>query len=65
MHSWARVVEHPYFAVVDDDGNYKIDGVPAGQYKLVVWHPTLGEQTQEVTVAAKGTAKADFTYSAK
>jgi hypothetical protein len=65
MHSWTRVVEHPYFAVVDDGGNFKIDGVPAGKYKLVAWHPILGEQTAEVTVAAKGSAKADFTFAGK
>jgi len=65
MHSWTRVVEHPYFAVVDDAGAFKIDGVPAGKYKLVAWHPILGEQTAEVTVAAKGSAKADFTFAGK
>jgi polysaccharide lyase family 4-like protein len=65
MHSWTRVVEHPYFAVVEDGGNYKIDGVPAGKYKLVAWHPILGEQTQEITVAAEGTAKADFSFTGK
>lgn len=65
MHSWTRVVEHPYFAVVDDGGAFKIDGVPAGKYKLVAWHPILGEQTAEVTVAAKGSAKADFTFAGK
>ena len=65
MHSWTRVVEHPYFAVVDDGGSFKIDGVPAGKYKLVAWHPILGEQTAEVTVAAKGSAKADFTFAGK
>ena len=65
MHSWTRVVEHPYFAVVEDDGTFKIDGVPPGKYKLVAWHPILDEQTQEVTVAAKGSAKADFTFAGK
>lgn len=65
MHSWARVVEHPYFAVVDDGGSFKIDGVPAGKYKLVAWHPILGEQSQDVTVSANGSAKADFTFEGK
>jgi hypothetical protein len=63
MHSWARVVENPYFAEVRKDGSFKIDDIPPGRYKLVAWHPILGEQTQEVNIASKGMAKADFTFA--
>lgn len=54
---------NPYFAIVAGDGHFKIGDVPSGTYKVVVWHPTLGEQTQEVTVAAKGVTKAEFSFS--
>lgn len=63
MQSWARVVESPYYAVVADDGTYTIDQVPPGTYKLVAWHPVLGEQAQEVTVTAKGHTAAHVTFS--
>lgn len=65
MHSWTRVVENPYFAVVGEDGSFKIEDIPPGHYKLVAWHPILGEQTQEVTIASKGMATADVTFPAE
>ena len=65
MHSWVRIVENPYFAMVGRDGSFRMDGVPPGRYKLVAWHPTLGEQTREVTVASSGMTTADVTFPAK
>lgn len=38
MNGWILVLDHGYFAVTDENGNFKIDGVPAGKYKLVTWH---------------------------
>ena len=66
---------HPYFAITDDSGKFRISDVVPGSYKLVVWHPPVitgwrdGKpqfgaavtQTKTVKVTAYGTAKADFT----
>lgn len=38
MLAWVHVVEHPYFAVSDDDGRFRIEGVPPGTYTVRVWH---------------------------
>ena len=38
MNGWVLSLDHGYFAVTDADGNFKIDGVPPGKYKLVAWH---------------------------
>jgi len=65
MHSWTRVVENPYFALVNDDGSFKIEEVPVGTYQIVAWHPTLGEQRQEVNVGTRGLTKADFSFTGK
>ncbi len=35
---WVHVIEHPYFAVTDASGSFRIPAVPAGQYTLQVWH---------------------------
>jgi hypothetical protein len=40
MSAWVRVFDHPYFAVTDEDGNFDIKDVPAGNYRLMVWHET-------------------------
>jgi hypothetical protein len=38
MSAWVLAVDHPYFAVTDDNGAFKLDGVPPGKYTLAVWH---------------------------
>ncbi len=41
-HSWMSayiyVVQHPYFALTDEKGDFALKDVPAGTYKLMVWH---------------------------
>jgi plastocyanin len=65
MGGWMVVQDHPYYAVTDESGAFKLTDVPAGQYEVKVWHEKLGEQTQKVTVPAKGEAKADFSLAGK
>ncbi len=62
MHGFAFVAKTPYFALVAEDGTYKIDNVPAGKYKIKAWHGTLKEQKGKVEVAAGGEATADFEF---
>jgi hypothetical protein len=38
MNANALVVKHPYYAVTDDHGAYKLSDVPAGEYEIVAWH---------------------------
>ena len=67
MKSFVGVMKHPYFAVSAEDGKYTISNVPPGKYKVVAWHEGPGngtEQTMEVTVPAKGSATADFSFGA-
>ncbi|MCH8043532.1 MAG: carboxypeptidase regulatory-like domain-containing protein [Planctomycetes bacterium] len=65
MQNWFYRVDNPYYAFSGRDGTFTIDGVPPGRYKLIAWHPMLGEQDQEVTVAANGTADVTFKFSSK
>ncbi|MEK6324445.1 MAG: carboxypeptidase regulatory-like domain-containing protein [Acidobacteriota bacterium] len=68
QHPWMKanvgVLAHPYFAVSGKDGSYTIKTVPPGTYTLVFWHETKGEQTQQVTIAAKESKTQDITYKA-
>ena len=64
MEADARIVWNPYYAITGADGAFKIDGVPAGKYKVTAWQPYVGESSQDVTVGA-GAAKANFTLAAK
>ena len=38
MNAEMMVVNHPYYAVTDEDGNFEITGVPPGDYEIAAWH---------------------------
>ena len=67
IHPWMvshiGVVDHPWFAVTKDDGAFVIDGVPAGDVELTVWHDAAGKRTQRVTVPANGEVVVDVALS--
>jgi plastocyanin len=65
MTSWLIVQENPYYVITDENGKYKLEGVPAGTYTVQAWQESLGKTTQEVTVAAGGEATADFALEKK
>ena len=48
FHPWMGAVvyvrKHPFYAVTDEKGKYKISGAPNGNYRLAVWHETLGQR---------------------
>ena len=64
-HPWTRgyiaVFDHPYFAVTDDAGNFKIDSLAPGTYKMMVWHEGMDQPVaQQVQIAPNETAKVDL-----
>jgi len=65
MHCIVLVLENPYFATTDGDGNYKILNVPAGKYKLKAWHERLPADEKEITVPETGDVRVDFTLGIK
>jgi hypothetical protein len=62
MHAWVFVAKNPYYAMVDENGAFTIDGVPPGTYTVKSWHGRLGEQEVTVEVAAGGAAEASLSY---
>ena len=65
MHAYINVVEHPFFGVTDEAGNFSLQGLPAGTYTLEAWHEKFGAATQTVTVAAGETQHVSFTFKAQ
>jgi hypothetical protein len=62
MHAFIGVVDHPYFAVSDVDGSFKIPNLPPGNYVIEAWHEKLGTQEQKITIPPSGKATIDFTF---
>jgi plastocyanin len=61
MSGYVIVSPTPYFAETNSSGEYKIENVPDGNYKLTAWHEGAKQQSKEVSV--KGDSTADFTLS--
>ncbi len=38
MQAWIYVLPHPYFAITDANGAFRIDNVPAGKFTLLLEH---------------------------
>ncbi|MGH9712164.1 MAG: carboxypeptidase regulatory-like domain-containing protein [Candidatus Acidiferrales bacterium] len=38
MNAEVLVVKHPYYAVTDSDGAFRLTDVPPGEYEIVAWH---------------------------
>ena len=69
VHPWTQayigVVPHAFFAVSGEDGNFVIDGVPAGAYVLEAWHELLGRQTLRVVVAEGEDSDLQITFATR
>jgi len=67
VHSWMRawiiVNEHPYYAITDRDGQFRLEDVPEGNYRIKAWHEELGEQIGEIAVTTNQDAIIDFEFS--
>jgi len=61
MSAYIVVSPTPYFAETDKSGEYKIENVPDGSYKVTAWHE--GAKNQSKPVSVSGDTKADFTLS--
>ncbi len=62
MEAWCGVFDHPFFAVTDANGNFKIEGLAPGEYELEAWHEVLGAQRMKVTVTPGAPATANYTF---
>ncbi|MDP6354614.1 MAG: carboxypeptidase regulatory-like domain-containing protein [Planctomycetota bacterium] len=73
MQAWIAVFDHPYFAITDQDGNFEITGIPAGEYEVRAWHEYYGNafvktkvlKQKGVKVEAKTATELTFTFKSK
>lgn len=59
MSAFVLVFNHPYFDVADEDGRFRIDGVPAGTYTVIAWYEGDPRASRAVTVPAGGAVDLD------
>jgi plastocyanin len=69
IHPWMQaywlVLDHPYFAVTDENGNFEIKNAPAGTQRVVVWQEAGGFVTpasgEAVNIKPNDTTSQEFT----
>lgn len=70
QHSWTRayiaVFDHPYHAVTDERGQFRIDSLPPGTYTVKVWHEGMtAPDEQRVVIAAGGVGRLELMLTLK
>ena len=81
MQGYLLAFDHPYFAVTDTSGAFRITGVPPGSYRVTAWHEgwTVVRReaegrlvyeapyllSQEVIVPPAGEAKVQFELASR
>ncbi len=66
LHDWMKgalfVSDSPYATLSGADGSFNLSDVPAGDYKMKVWHEILGEKEASVTVTAGGDITSEIVF---
>ena len=62
MEAFIVVLPNAWFAQPDADGRFTLPPLPAGTYKVRVWHPDLGDRTVEVTVSDEQTRDVELSF---
>ena len=57
MSSYHLVLDHPFMAVTDKDGNFRIEGLPAGSHEFRIWHERGGLLEKEYKIDVKDGAE--------
>ena len=66
QHPWElgyiAVLPHPFFSVTGRNGAFAIEGLPPGDYEVVVWHEKFKEARAKVSVGVKETKVSNFVF---
>jgi plastocyanin len=62
MFATILVLQNPYFARPDQDGDFEIGGVPPGTYQLNFWYGRKKADGKTITVAPRQTTSVNFQY---
>ena len=65
MQAFIRVDPHPFHAVSDAEGRFRISDIPPGSYELEIWHERLGPLLKPVRIEAGKVLTVDIEYPLK
>ncbi len=63
IHPWMKgrwlILDHPYSAITDETGKFRIEKLPAGDHHFVIWHEAAGFVDKALSVTIKADETAD------
>jgi hypothetical protein len=62
MFATILVLQNPYFALPNQEGDFEIGGVPAGTYQLIFWYGRKKVESKTISVAARQATNVSFQY---
>ncbi len=63
MQAFVRVDSHPFHAVSNADGHFRIPDIPAGTHDLEIWHEKLGRQRKTIRIEGGKTRQIQVEYA--
>lgn len=60
MRGLVLVLETPYFTTTSSSGEFRLTGLPAGEYELVAWLSERDQRKQKITLSADSKLKIDL-----
>lgn len=60
MSAYVVILENPYFALTGSEGEFTINNIPPGTYKIKTWHEKLKEQEQKITLSKDESKSINF-----
>jgi hypothetical protein len=59
--AYIAAFDHPYHAVTNESGAFRIDSLPPGTYTIKMWRPGMSEpESQRVAISAGGVGQVTF-----
>ena len=62
MQSFLRIDPHPFHAVTDANGAFRINNIPSGDYTLEFWHERLGQLHRSIRIEPAQTTEITLSY---
>ena len=62
MGAYIAVMDHPFFAVTNQQGGFSLKGLAPGKYTIEAWHEVFGTLQQEVVIAGGDSEVINFTF---
>jgi len=62
MQTWGYRVQNPYNFITQENGEFKIDQLPPGDYEIEAWHYLMKSQKQKIHIEANQKVTINFEF---